>query len=273
VAAAIILIMETKLFPWQLIDKTPLVSIQFPWRLNMFVEFLLALGIGCQAWRFYKKNETEIKTKEEMKSSERGMSGLKPLEETGAAEKVNVGWSIYIPIILSIAVGIFNIVVVWNKEITCFVNCDAEDVESIYFTNYIGFWEWLPAEADLADTVYSDNPYEIFGENYSGYGVYESDGSFTFDGSVIDETVTIPKYYYKGYVASLKMEDGSDLELDIEKNPDNGLIMIDASDVNGEINVYYKGTTIQRVSRLVSALAFVVAVIMYIYLRIRKKRK
>jgi hypothetical protein len=273
VAAVAILLMETKLFPWKLIDKTPLVSIQFPWRLNMFVEFILALGISCQTWRFCEKKVAAIKAEEKMKNSECGMSALKPSGKKETAEKVCVRWSICIPIILSVAVGIFNVLIVWNKEILYFTKYDTARVCETDFSDNIGFWEWLPAEADLADTVYSDNPYEIFGESYSGYGVYESDGSFTFDGSVIDETVTIPKYYYKGYVASLKMEDGSDIELDIEKNPDNGLIMIDASDVNGEINVYYKGTTLQRASRLVSAVAFVVAVIMCIYLRLKRKQK
>ena len=111
-----LLIIETRLFPWKLIDKTPLISLQFPWRLNMFTEFLVAFGIGNQLHALYKQRILSEKNYK-------------------------------LCFILCVLIGVFNLSVVWQVEILRYKDYPDDYIETAENTNEIGFCEWLPSEA------------------------------------------------------------------------------------------------------------------------------
>ncbi len=67
ILAVALLLIETPLFPWKLIDKTPLVSIQFPWRLNIFTEFFR----GVWNWHADKRAVQPSSDNREIASVER----------------------------------------------------------------------------------------------------------------------------------------------------------------------------------------------------------
>jgi len=108
--------------PWKLIDRTPFVSIQFPWRLNMFTEFFVALGLALQSVDIIK---------------------LLPSYRRNAC-LCAAG---------SILIGIFSLNMVWNIELGGYVNYPEGYADNAGSTDSIGFWEWLPAEGDLATSV------------------------------------------------------------------------------------------------------------------------
>lgn len=57
---AIILIFSTKIFPWELLNKTPLKMIQFPWRFYMVASLLLAVFIAADPLDFFKKRSMKV---------------------------------------------------------------------------------------------------------------------------------------------------------------------------------------------------------------------
>ncbi|MGN0394281.1 MAG: DUF6541 family protein [Coprococcus sp.] len=230
---AILLVVETKLFPWKLIDKTPLVSIQFPWRLNMFTEFFVAFGIGVQTKEFFNKQLTEKKR----------------LIQSA---------------LLCIFIGLFNLSIVWQVEILFYKDYQEHYIEIQSNTDNIGFGEWLPAEADLSQTIYSDVKRVVYNDNGNDtlMCTYNDDGSLEFDASGISGEYTIPKYYYIGYAVTYKNKDGIEEDLPVYKNKNNGLVSTVLSGNEGMVRVYYKGTFIQKISRYISLIFFMIVAVL-----------
>lgn len=235
-SVVLILVIETKVFPWKLIDKTVFVSIQFPWRLNMFTEFLVAFGIGIQIKELF--NNCLIEKKRLLQS-----------------------------VILCILIGVFNLSIVWQAEILWYTDYPNDYMEIPLNTDEIEFGEWLPAEADLNQTVRSDEKHVVYNGTNTFIGKCKNDGSFEFDSTGIMGKCTIPKYYYKGYAATFKSEDGSESILPVYKNQDNGLVMTVLSGKEGTVRVYYKGTFIQKVSRWISMISLLAVVILFFMYR------
>ncbi|CAJ1202095.1 hypothetical protein CPEBRM1_ABPJDJAI_02343 [Companilactobacillus paralimentarius] len=52
---AVMLLCSTKLFPWELLNKTPIKMIQFPWRFYMIASLLLAVFIAADPLGIFKK--------------------------------------------------------------------------------------------------------------------------------------------------------------------------------------------------------------------------
>jgi hypothetical protein len=239
----ILLLAETNLFPWKLVDKTPLVSIQFPWRLNMFTEFFLALGIGIQIKDF---NYNKVIDNRRLKQS----------------------------IFICLIIGLFNLSIVWMREITGYVNYPDGYIENPENTNSIMFQEWLPVEGDISETVKSDEAGKVVlkasyetGNNQEQTvdlleGQYTRNGKYEFDASGITGTCIIPKYYYKGYTATYISSSGTTEELQLKKDGDTGLISIDLFGCEGMVSIYYEGTFIQKITRWVSLLSMIIVVIL-----------
>lgn len=88
-----------------------------------------------------------------------------------------------------------------------------------------------------------------------------------YDENEFDDTyLELPLLYYKGYYASnnLKVEAGK-----------NGVVRVYLGDVSGRIEVYYKGTLITFISRLISLITIIFIIIFYLLKGVRKygKRK
>ncbi len=233
VAAAVLLICETKLFPWKLVDKTPLVSIQFPWRLNMFTEFFVALGIALQS--------ADI-----------------------IARLASYRRNVCVCAAGSILIGIFSLNMVWNVELGGYVNYPDGYADSAENTDSIGFWEWLPAEGDLADTVRSGDKYMVSVCGDTLAGVYNRDGSYEFDAGGNPGIYVIPKYYYKGYVAEVRYESGSWCDIQVSKDKENGLVMLACDQGTENVKVEYRGTSIQKISKWVSMISLLVFCLLFI---------
>lgn len=231
-----LLVIETKLFPWKLIDKTPLVSIQFPWRLNMYTEFFVAFGIAVQAKVFYEN-------------------------------KLLINKRLILSMAFCILVGFFNLSIVWQVEILRNSNYPDGYIDEPSNTNELGFDEWLPSEGDLGQTVYSNNKHMVINGSNEYSGTYNENGSFEFVADGITGECIVPKYYYKGYEAVLIKDDGTEEQLLISKNKDNALINILISDKKGTVLVNYKGTRIQKISLFISIVSFILCFISILGLR------
>ena len=228
-----LLIIETRLFPWKLIDKTPFISLQFPWRLNMFTEFLVAFGIGNQLHALYKQRLLSEKNYK-------------------------------LCFVLCVLIGVFNLSVVWQVEILKYKDYPDDYIETAENTHEIGFCEWLPSEADRGQTVFSDNSGTIwlYGENEKlETGEYHSDGSYSFDVKGTYDSCVVPKYYYKGYEATVIDSEGGRKLLPVSKDPDTGLVRLELNGKTGTIRVWYGKTVMQMISKWISliSLLFIVA--------------
>lgn len=228
-----LLIIETRLFPWKLIDKTPLISLQFPWRLNMFTEFFVAFGIGNQLHALYKQRLLSEKNYK-------------------------------LCFVLCVLIGVFNLSVVWQVEILRYMEYPDDYIETAENTNEIGFCEWLPSEADREQTVFSDNSGTIwlYGENEKmETGEYHSDGSYSFDVKGTYDSCVVPKYYYKGYEAIVIDSKGDRELLPVSKDLDTGLVRLELNGKTGTVHVWYGKTVMQMISKWISliSLLFIVA--------------
>ena len=79
----------------------------------------------------------------------------------------------------------------------------------------------------------------------------------------------MPYFYYKGYVA-VDAETGKEYEV---SKSENGLVQISGLAECGTVKVYYKGTTIQTVSEIVTGVGVLAIVGSVIYVTIKNKRK
>ncbi len=238
VTAAVLLVCETKIFPWKLIDRTPFVSIQFPWRLNMFTEFFAALGIALQSYELM----TLISVRKRY---------------------------MYACVAGSVLIGLFNMNMVWNIELGGYVNYPEGYADNAGSTDSIGFWEWLPAEGDLATSVGSENSGMVKCEDTYIQGRYGSDGSYEFDAGEAAGECVVPKYYYKGYEAI--MADGR--KLTVSKCLNNGLAEISVPPEAGKVIVKYKGTKIQYWSWIISISAVMLMLLILVMQHADEKGK
>ena len=81
--------------------------------------------------------------------------------------------------------------------------------------------------------------------------------------------------YYKGYAAQILDWEGNVTELEVSRGED-GLVHISLpSEMNGSVEVWYKGTLIQTISNIVSALVLLLvsAVMLVLYVKKRNTNK
>lgn len=227
IVTAVLFVIETKLFPWRIVDKTPLISIQFPWRLNMFTEWFTALGIGTAVESLL---HDLIKTKKYMAYC----------------------------VICSLLVGILNLNIVWQVEIMSYIGFDEGYTDEADATFEVGFYEWLPAEGDGNGLRYSDSRGIVSCDGEIINGTYTSDGRYEFDTHGKSGICEVPKYYYKGYVAEYVDENGQEKYLDVKKNADNGFIELNLSGAENRVSVFYKGTDAQKIAACVSLVTMLI---------------
>ena len=199
----------------------------------MFTEFFVAFGIGNQLHALYKQRLLSEKNYK-------------------------------LCFVLCVLIGVFNLSVVWQVEILRYMEYPDDYIETAENTNEIGFCEWLPSEADRGQTVFSDNSGTIwlYGENEKmETGEYHSDGSCSFDVKGTYDSCVVPKYYYKGYEATVIDSKGDWELLPVSKDPDTGLVRLELNGKTGTVHVWYGKTVMQMISKWISliSLLFIVA--------------
>ena len=158
-----------------------------------------------------------------------------------------------VSIAAGILIGLFNLNMVGNIELGGYVNYPEGYADAVGNTNSIGFWEWLPAEGDLVDTVDSDYKGMVrCGDRYI-QGSYNADGSYEFSTDGAQGAYVIPKYYYKGYKAECVDADGEAHEETVYKS-DEGLVVVDVELDVKQVRVYYGVTIMQRLSKYITIL-------------------
>lgn len=169
----------------------------------------------------------------------------------------------------SVLIGLFNMNMVWNIELGGYVNYPEGYADNAGSTDSIGFWEWLPAEGDLATSVGSENSGMVKCEDTYIQGHYGSDGSYEFDAGEAAGECVVPKYYYKGYEAI--MADGR--KLTVSKCLNNGLAEISVPPEAGKVIVKYKGTKIQYWSWIISISAVMLMLLILVMQHADEKGK
>lgn len=235
IGTVILLLLETNIFPWRIVDKTHLVSIQFPWRLNMLTEFMLAFGIAAQLCIVLRLYMNDIRC---------AVVGL----------------------VVCMLTGFFNLNMIWNVELGSYVDYPEGYADAVEHTNTVGMGEWLPEECDLADTVYADHNGVVRCGNRYIQGRYNADWSLEFDADGKPGEYIVPKYYYKGYKAKCVDAEGNTYDVDVQKGSEDGLIKLKVNSEIERVVVVYRGTKMQLVSRIITLLACaVIGVYVYIF--------
>ncbi len=126
----------------------------------------------------------------------------------------------------------------------------------------ISFGEYMPLSADKnyilerKDVITTTYPLE---HSFTRNGL---ELTINYNDNQGNNSLELPLLYYKGYKAI-----SNDKELNVYQT-NNGLVGVDINDEEGTIYVYYGGTKIQKLSKIVSIITMIVFVI---YLCLRKR--
>ncbi len=237
IITGLVLIIETGIFPWTLVDKTFFRCIQFPWRLNLLCEFTLAIAIGMQ---------------------------LKALLSDKFEKNtilVIVGSFLLVFFNIAMANMQYNISKVYEEDyLQTFFVCD----------NIMGGAEWLPDAVNLGEIINSESRGMVITEEGYIDGTYNDDGSYAF---TIDDSysgfVEVPKIYYKGYAANAILKSGEEVLLTVYES-ERGLVYIQIPEDAVSIKVWYNGTLLQNISIYISCITVMLIVLIFVYCRSKK---
>lgn len=231
---------------WQLLDATPLTSIQFPWRLHQLGQFFFCL---CAAWlgAAFARNAPATP----------GRRGLKRRALALGAV---------------LAVSAANLALLW-PSLPELCNYGEDHFENRGETFYLVGQEWVPAGVDIREfaaepaaqyTTPDGQPHQ--GETLPGGGFAFWCGEAGAHG--------IPKLWYKGYQAVLFPEDGGPgIELPLYKDGAGRVeLAVPQGCPAGRVTVCYTGTALQKVSQWVSLAAALALAGGAVLRRYRKKR-
>ncbi|MDR1810366.1 MAG: YfhO family protein [Prevotella sp.] len=227
----------TNIVSWNTFPLSSIDFVQFPWRLLIFTSFMLAVADACYLSLIVKNTQT----------------------------KITVLAYLFFLLLGSVGIDSFNfkkrsqpISVVWEKI----------NNENPYNQ---GGKEYIPAKVPATNYPVCD--YETRGDKidtkYAATGISNFNRqngvtSFSITPAGTDETAELPLFYYKGYTARLN---GKDIPV---QESEHGLVKIPVQEA-GHVEVYYGGTTLQKVSPFISILG-ILALTAYIIVYKRKKK-
>lgn len=207
-------------FPWALVDKTPLKSIQFPWRLNGLSYYLICIGAVLL------------------------LTGIR-----GKGKRLGI-------LVLALVISAAQLMILWPRfHSPSNIPADFSAQRETTFQLGAGA-EWLPSEVNT-ETFCNEAPAQWTNAQGSFEGEYRANGDFVLEFEGVAGPYGIPKMYYKGYTARLYPQ-GSEDAVEIPFHKDSaGRIELDVPQglPSGEIVVRYAGTFLQHLADWVSAAA------------------
>lgn len=154
-----------------------------------------------------------------------------------------------------IIVSMYLCIIHMNDVVESHDSYSSEYISTIIYTipeSIGGGQEYLPVETDYSYLL--RNSLIMTTDTGAKAAIAKDDLKCTF---ILEDyynatSVEVPFVYYEGYVANITTPEGKVTPLDIEKS-ENGLLKLIIPDkLYGTINVWYNGTTIQRISYIIS---------------------
>ena len=234
-----LLLVMTDIIPWERLEETALNMIQFTYRYYPYALFFLVCGT---------------------------LGAYTEKEKDGLLKR----YVIVVVTLLAVICGIWQ-----NIHCTNFGTRVPISREYVYANNHwVGKGEWVPEGVTE----------EIFNGQGSGRVVSE-DGiplrwqikgynSYSFEvAKDMGRVYEVPLLYYKGYYAQACLDDGTVIHLEVGKSP-NGLVKVELpTEIMGTIEVWYKGTMLQNVMNVISAVVLLGVLAAGIYELLKNKRK
>lgn len=229
----VLLVACTTLFPWNIFPFTLFNFIQFTWRLLEFSSLFLSISGAYYLTIALRTNMRRLMT-------------------------MIILLVIFIPIFIhgSIAYRIMA--------------CNNKTPELSYSYEYNGFIgaEYLPAKIPSVDFINKRGKDSIRTEQNTLICYFKKDeGNITFEAETSGpDKVELPLIYYKGYRAR-----SDNKHIDIHES-DNGLVEILVNG-SGKVEVWYEGTTIQRISWYVSLISIFMLIIYIFTINYRRQKE
>jgi hypothetical protein len=217
----ILLLMTTDIFPWKLFIHTPLNMIQFPWRFNMLVTILFAVVLA---------------------SDPKGW--------------LNRFWK-------KGAVISLTIVMIFLSEFSLITNHPAQDDSYAAFNNLnvysIGAGqEYLPKNASLTQLRNTKHVPEVKSGAVKIKNFQQHGSSIKLDFSAARSSkIDLPIIGYYGYSSDSSTGNVSTVKMD---QTNNGLAQVKVNG-NGILRADYQKTPIQKISKLISLMSFLIIII------------
>lgn len=240
-AAFVFAIGATNIMPWERVGRF-FGFLQFPWRLFIMSSVFLAMADAIVLKLFLDRFPAEIKV-------------------------------ISLEISLIIITAVMSMMAIDHQNENSMGYYDYSDDYYSYkpYTGNVIAGEWLPKAVSNVEDLIGQSDEMVFSDG--------TQGDFTREGAKviakIDKSydyVDVPFLYYKGYSAVIVDDAGGKTKLEVSGEGKNGMCRVELSGAKGTLTVTYRGTIIQYISYIVSAL-FLILIIDLCYLKNKYKKK
>jgi hypothetical protein len=205
----------TDIFPWVAFEQL-LNPIQLPWRILIFSTFFLSLGIAGTCSQFFHTRASKTIL----------LLFLCVFCSFFCINMINVRWDVYHT----------------DRTVNIYQEAGAT-----------GFGkEWLPLSVDPDLLNHSES---VLTDRESVIGIKRLGTRISFPAEYKASSYDVPLIYYKGYSASLEKADGSKMALLVEESDSGTVRVLTQNNANGVITVSYSGTTLQKLSYVLNAVA------------------
>ena len=239
--------MATDLFPWELFTKTPLNSIQFAWRLYIIASVFLSFASCSYLYLVLPKDKKKV---------------------------------------YSICTVLACIICIFGYAHTLTIKPSYKHRSPTYFTetkNYddgfdgtvrTGGAEWLPYVV-TKNKANAFNQCDIVKDQDGNKYSYDKQGTTVtveLDNTKSKiKTIQVPLVYYIGYDAKFTDENGEVTKLDIQGAKKSGLLVAEIPEnAKGTLEVYYKGTLLQKLSFLITLITILSFIAIKVYKKVKK---
>jgi len=219
--------MTTAIFPWQLLENSPLKMIQFPWRFNMLIMILFAILIASD-----------------------------PLQWFTQAWKKGVLMLLSLGLIMGSEVNLIQQHPAEYNSYTAFDKLDSNSIGSGQ--------EYLPKTASLATLIKTPHVPQVKNGSVQITAFKQNQSQLTFNFNHAHAAqVSVPVIAYYGYSAKKSTGDVSHLRMD-RTNNDLGLLKLNG---NGVVRINYYPTFVQKISKIISLISLLILVVFVFKIR------